>query len=176
MQILCINSSSVFSRQACLAASEVFVCLLPLALVQGSLWHSQTERDSSLSHHSWIHLLWEAGSDSMSPMLSFSLWKTLSPQWLFVGKILLSLWLNKRLILCHVKSCYNDFHGANRKCTLEGALFKCIDSIGSITHTHFPSFNFMSLYLKLICVCAKAACLCLFDHFNGYHQLDYWFK
>lgn len=40
------------------------------------------------------------------------------------------------LLLCHVRSCCNDFHGANRKCTMEGALFKCVGDVRSLSHTN----------------------------------------
>lgn len=44
---VCIGSSWVSSHSACLAPSEDFACLPLLALVQGSLWHSRTEKDSA---------------------------------------------------------------------------------------------------------------------------------
>lgn len=68
----------------------------------------------SLSHN-WIHLLWEAGRDCSPccPSPCGGQKSSFSPQQLKKRKEQkICPWLDKRLTLCHVRSCYNEQTGS----------------------------------------------------------------
>lgn len=140
--ILCINSSWVSSHRP----TRGFVCLPLLAWVQGSLWHSRTERDfshpPSLTTIEFICCGRQGVTRAHVVLFLRGDRKALSPQWL--KKI--CPWLDKRLTLCHVRSRYNEQTGSVHRWELCVSAKALLASLPPPPHTHV-----MSLPLQLIC-------------------------